>query len=79
MNGLLVPPNDPPSLTAALNRLLADPLLLRKMGEAARLSVDDRFSPDTFRRKIRSFVGELCSVNPLFGTPPARREVTSCK
>ena len=71
VNGFLVPPADPPSLTAALNRFLDNPPLLRKMGEAARRSVDDRFSPDTFRREIRSLVGELCSGNPLVDPPPS--------
>jgi glycosyltransferase involved in cell wall biosynthesis len=79
VNGFLVPPGDPPSLTAALNRFLDNPPLLRKMGEAARRSVDVRFSPDTFRREIRSLVGELCRVNPLVELPPKCREVASWK
>ena len=36
LSGLLVPPRDPPALAAALRRLVADPALLRRMGEAGR-------------------------------------------
>jgi glycosyltransferase involved in cell wall biosynthesis/SAM-dependent methyltransferase len=37
--GLLVPPRDPPALRAALERLLADPELRRRLGEAGRQKI----------------------------------------
>jgi glycosyltransferase involved in cell wall biosynthesis len=44
--GLHVPPGDVPALRAALERLLADPALRERMGEAARVRVRERFSWD---------------------------------
>ena len=77
VNGMLVPPGDPRALSAALDRFLGEPMLLRKMGEAARTSVDDRFSPGTFRQRIRNLVCELCSTPPLFEAARRSEEVAS--
>jgi glycosyltransferase involved in cell wall biosynthesis len=43
-NGLLVPPANPDSLAEAICRLLGDPALSARLGEAARRSVAERFS-----------------------------------
>jgi glycosyltransferase involved in cell wall biosynthesis len=42
--GLVVPPDNPSALAAALDRLLADPTLRQRMGEAARRRVREHFS-----------------------------------
>jgi glycosyltransferase involved in cell wall biosynthesis len=42
-NGLLVEPADVPALTAAIERLLADPQLRARFGVAARLKAESRF------------------------------------
>jgi glycosyltransferase involved in cell wall biosynthesis len=42
--GVLVPPRDVPALREALERLLADPDQRRRMGEAGRARVQERFS-----------------------------------
>jgi glycosyltransferase involved in cell wall biosynthesis len=42
--GLLVPPRDPAALRAAVERLLADPELRRRLGAAARDRARERFS-----------------------------------
>jgi glycosyltransferase involved in cell wall biosynthesis len=49
-DGLLVPPADAPALAAALDRLMTDPDLRRRLGENAQ-SVVDRFSRARFHRQ----------------------------
>lgn len=44
VNGLLVPPNDPAALCAALQRLIADPGLRARMGAASRKLVLEKFT-----------------------------------
>ena len=44
VTGLLVPPRDPEPLARAIERLLCDPTLGRKMGQAGRARVDRYFS-----------------------------------
>ena len=39
--GLLVPPRDPPALRAAIDRLLADRELRRRLGEAGRSRIGE--------------------------------------
>ena len=49
--GLLVPPNDPAALAAAVRTLLADEALRKRMGAAGRRRVEDVFSVDQMVRK----------------------------
>src|SRR4051794_17161758 len=44
VNGLLVPPADPTAMAASICDLLADPDRARRLGEAARQSIEERFS-----------------------------------
>ena len=44
VTGLMVPPGDPHALAAAINRLLADESLRRRLGEAARCRAEAEFS-----------------------------------
>jgi glycosyltransferase involved in cell wall biosynthesis len=44
VNGLLIPPGDVESLCAAIERLAADPSLRRRLGEAGRRTIAERFS-----------------------------------
>jgi glycosyltransferase involved in cell wall biosynthesis len=42
-NGLLVPPNDERALAEAIERLRADAVLRRRLGQAARDTIAERF------------------------------------
>lgn len=55
VNGLLAPPRDVPAITAGLGRLLADAELRRRMGAAARRTVEDRFD-------VRAAACELAGI-----------------
>ncbi len=48
VTGLLVPPRDAGALRAALERLLADPALRRRMGEAGRARISEHFTWQRF-------------------------------
>ena len=50
VNGLLVRPGDPSELARALDRLLFDAELRRRLGEAGRERAQGRFTLDSFRR-----------------------------
>jgi glycosyltransferase involved in cell wall biosynthesis len=56
--GLVVPPNDPQALAAAINRLLADPALRAQMGSQGRERVQEEFSSHTMVRNTISFYQE---------------------
>jgi glycosyltransferase involved in cell wall biosynthesis len=51
---LVVPPEDPQSLRAALRTLLADPGLREKLGAAARRHCAQRFSYDTMLTRMEA-------------------------
>jgi glycosyltransferase involved in cell wall biosynthesis len=48
--GLLVEPGDPDELAAAIDRLLADPQLRRRLAETGRARAQGRFALESFRR-----------------------------
>jgi glycosyltransferase involved in cell wall biosynthesis len=50
--GLLVPPRDVPALTAAIDTLLDDPERARRLGEAGRRRVRERFDAAESTRRI---------------------------
>ncbi len=52
VTGLLIPPGDPVALAAALESLMADPDLLRRMAIAAPLRVSRRFSLDEMMARL---------------------------
>ena len=60
-SGLLVPPEDPPALAAAILSLLQDPAHIQAMGEAGRCRVEEHFSlPRRTRRLEAIYDAVLC-------------------
>jgi glycosyltransferase involved in cell wall biosynthesis len=57
--GLLVPPRDPRALAAALRRLLDDPQLRERMGEAGFARVRERFSADAMTERMLAIYDEV--------------------
>ncbi len=52
VTGLVVPPRDPAALAAAINRLLADEPLRRRMGEAGRARACAEFGEETMVERV---------------------------
>ncbi len=59
--GILVPPRDPSSLSAAILSLLRDPECTRAMGAAGRRRAVERFSVERMTREIESLYESLLS------------------
>ncbi len=57
--GVLVPPRDVPALTSALDRLLADPDLRRRLGAAARRRVVAHFSTEHRLDRLEALYGQV--------------------
>jgi glycosyltransferase involved in cell wall biosynthesis len=58
-NGLLVAPGDERALAGALERVLRDDTLRAHLKLGAGASLDERFSPEVFRRQIHALVSNL--------------------
>jgi glycosyltransferase involved in cell wall biosynthesis len=83
VTGIIVPERDPEALAAAIDRLLADPELRRRMGQAARELAEGEFSQEVSgRRMVEAFaeaVGEPHPLPPpLAGEGVAERTGGSC-
>ncbi len=55
VTGLLVTPNDPVALAAAIDRLLVDPWMARCLGTAARQRVEEDYSREVMLRRFEAF------------------------
>lgn len=61
--GLVVPPNDPRALAAAINKLLADPQRRAQMGERGRKRVREEFSSPAMVRNTIAFYQEAVELS----------------
>jgi type III pantothenate kinase len=59
VSGLLVPPNDPDAMAAALKKLLDDPALRLRMGQAGRVRLEERFCFTLHYKRIMQLYHEL--------------------
>lgn len=59
VNGLLVPPNDPAALKAAVERLAGDPALRERMGAASLVIARERFSIERMCARIADVYDEV--------------------
>jgi glycosyltransferase involved in cell wall biosynthesis len=60
--GLLVPPRDPERLAEAISRILADPELARRFGEAGRARVEEHFSAEAMSRRVLAIYDEVVAA-----------------
>ncbi len=65
--GLVVPPNDPPALAAAINKLLGDPQRRAQMGERGRKRVREEFSAVAMVRNTIAFYQEAVELSKRDG------------
>jgi glycosyltransferase involved in cell wall biosynthesis len=79
IHGLLVPPDDPDALSAAVGHLLNDSDFANRLGQAARWRVEERFSREAMLRRFESFYVSLIGAQDSQhhtgkeDTKPARR------
>jgi phosphatidylinositol alpha-1,6-mannosyltransferase len=72
--GFVVDPLDAGAVAAVLERLLADPALRRRMGDAARARAEHAFSYDTLAARLAPLArGDLSVLTPVGGPRPALR------
>jgi glycosyltransferase involved in cell wall biosynthesis len=71
--GLLVKPGDPEALARALLRLLGDPALARRMGEAGRSRAARLFSWERVVEDHLALYKKVIEGGPCAGSPPFRR------
>lgn len=57
--GLIVPPGDPRSLASAVLEILKDPVLMRKLGQAARQRYEKNHRPEVMARQLEDVFAEL--------------------
>ncbi len=67
VSGLLVAPGDPDALAAALQRLLGDRALARRLGEAGRDRLRERFSWEAITRRWDALYSAVLPSHRLSG------------
>lgn len=65
-NGLLVPPGDVPGLAAAISRLVEQPGLRARMGQAARRDHAEKYDMDGYLKRLAAIWSEAVTMVPTF-------------
>jgi glycosyltransferase involved in cell wall biosynthesis len=73
VHGLLVPPDDPAALAAAISRLLNDADLATRMGRTARRRVEERYSREAMVRRFEKFYLQLMGNGRDIGRKQGQR------
>jgi glycosyltransferase involved in cell wall biosynthesis len=69
VNGLTVPPGDPLALASAVERLIREPGLARRLGEAARNLAIQRFTAEGFSGRVRRMLDDIVPRGARLVTP----------
>ena len=72
ITGVLVPPSDPKALAAAIEGLLADPDLRKKMGDAAAVFAQEHFTLAVHGAQMRKIINELVGNRGILQAEPVR-------
>jgi glycosyltransferase involved in cell wall biosynthesis len=77
VNGFLVPVSDVPALAAATGRMVAEPEMARRMGQAGLRIFHDSLTIEHFAANIERFYDDVLARNVPHATPeaPSRRHV----
>jgi glycosyltransferase involved in cell wall biosynthesis len=76
-NGMLVAPGDPAALAEVLSTLRDSPALGKRLGAAARASLDARFSPAFYCSTLDQIICGLCSPDAAPESAPALEKIGS--
>jgi glycosyltransferase involved in cell wall biosynthesis len=71
VTGLLVPPRDAEALAAALRRVLGDPPLARRLGDAGRARAVAEFSIERMIERVRGVYDAVLACDAERGRPHA--------
>jgi glycosyltransferase involved in cell wall biosynthesis len=74
VSGLIVPPEDPPALAAAINRLLSDPSRAQEMGAAGKKLASEKFTTDAMMHRITLAYASVLRRTPSQSLPHRQRQ-----
>jgi starch synthase len=74
VSGLIVPPEDPTALAAAITRLLADPSKAQEMGAAGKKLASEKFTTDAMMHQITLAYASVLRRTPSRSLPDRHRQ-----